>query len=324
MDMKRDCYARLTPHETCRCLNCGADVWQIEVNGLVRCADCDALSPLSMPLKPIRRVAQDKPKKFTMTNTPFQFIRYEVVEGLATLTIDRPPYNVLDIPTMEEICVALERCRAAPDVKLLCVTGAGTKAFSAGVEVADHTPDKVDRMIDVFHGIFRLLQDMPMPTLAAVNGAALGSGMELALGCDMIVAAEGSKFGQPEIKLAVFPPVAAVLLPRRIPPARAMEIILGGDPIVADEALRLGLVNRVFAKASFDGDLAAFVGPYLKLSRTALLSARRALRVAADKPFAAALDAAETVYLEELMSTSDAQEGLAAFLEKRTPVWRNQ
>lgn len=314
----------LKPQETCRCLNCGAEVWQIEASGRLRCADCDEASQLYVPLKPNRRIAQDKHKKPIMTDTTFQFIRYEVVQGLATITIDRPSFNVLDIPTMEEVCVALQRCQVAPDVKLLVVAGAGNKAFSAGVEVADHTPDKVDRMIDVFHGIFRLLQEMPMPTLAAVNGAALGGGMELALGCDMIVAAEGSKFGQPEIKLAVFPPVAAVLLPRRIPPARAMEILLGGDTIMADEALRLGLLNRVFPKASFESDLAAFVGPYLKLSRTALLSARRAIRVAADKPFAAALDAAETVYLEELMSTSDAQEGLAAFLEKRSPVWRNQ
>lgn len=322
--MKPGCHPTPKPGETCRCLNCGADVWQIEASGQLRCADCDAGSQFCLPLKQLRRVAQDKLKGDTMTDAQFQFIRYEVVRGLATITIDRPPYNVLDIPTMEEICVALERCQAATDAKLLVVTGAGNKAFSAGVEVADHTPDKVDRMIDVFHGIFRLLQEMPMPTLAAVNGAALGGGMELALGCDMIVAAAGSKFGQPEIKLGVFPPVAAVLLPRLIPPARAMEILLGGDTILADEALRISLLNRVFPKESFETDLAAFVEPYLALSRTALLSARRAIRVAADKPFAAALDAAETVYLEELMSTSDAQEGLAAFLEKRKPVWRNQ
>ena len=255
--------------------------------------------------------------------TQYQFIKYEVANGLATLTINRPPFNVLDIPTMEEISVALNLCRTSSDVKLLVITGAGEKAFSAGVEVADHTPDKVDHMIDVFHGIFRRLQTMPMPTLAAVNGAALGGGMELAIGCDMIVAAAGAKFGQPEIKLAVFPPVAAVLLPRLVPPARAMEILLGGENILAEEALQIGLINRVFPKETFAADLQAFVAPYLALSRAALVSARKAVRVAADKPFAAALDAAEGVYLKELMHTDDAKEGLAAFLEKRKPVWRN-
>lgn len=259
-----------------------------------------------------------------MAEAEFQFIRYEVSNGLATLTINRPPFNVLDIPTMEEISVALNRCRTASDVKLLVITGAGEKAFSAGVEVADHTPDKVDRMIDVFHGIFRRLQSMPMPTLAAVNGAALGGGMELAIGCDMIVAAAGAKFGQPEIKLAVFPPVAAVLLPRLVPPARAMELLYGGENILAEEALQIGLVNRVFPRESFAADVQAFVAPYLQLSRAALVSARKAVRAAADKPFAAALDAAETIYLKELMNTDDAKEGLSAFLDKRKPVWRNQ
>lgn len=254
----------------------------------------------------------------------YQFINYTVDRGLATLTINRAPFNVLDIPTMEELSDALEVCRAATDIKLLLITGAGEKAFSAGVEVADHTPDKVDHMIDVFHGIFRRLQDMPMPTLAAVNGAALGGGMELAIGCDMIVAAAGAKFGQPEIKLSVFPPVAAVLLPRLVPPARAMEILLGGENLPAEEALQIGLINRVFPRESFAADVQSFVAPYLALSRAALVSARKAIRVAAGKPFGAALDAAESVYLKELMHTDDAKEGLAAFLEKRKPVWRDQ
>lgn len=263
-----------------------------------------------------------------MATQQFQFIKYDVAEGersgLATLAINRPPFNVLDIPTMDEINAALDACIADSRVKLLVITGVGEKAFSAGVEVADHTPDKVDRMIDVFHGIFRRLQQLPVPSLAAVNGAALGGGMELAIGCDMLVAASGAKFGQPEIKLGVFPPIAAVLLPRLVPPARAMEILLGGENLVAEEALKIGLVNRVFAKDSFAADVEAFVAPYLGLSRAALVSAKKAIRAAAGKPFGPALDAAESIYLKELMVTDDAQEGLAAFLEKRKPVWRNQ
>lgn len=255
---------------------------------------------------------------------PFRFIRYQAAGELATLTVDRPPFNVLDIATMEEMNAALDVCRSDPQVKLLVITASGEKAFSAGVEVADHTPDKVGRMIEVFHGIFRRLQELPVPTLAAVNGAALGGGMELAIACDMIVAAAGAKFGQPEIKLAVFPPVAAVLLPRLVPPARAMEILLGGENLAAEEAQAIGLVNRVFPRESFAADAQAFAARFLGLSRAALVSARKAIRAAADRPFGPALEAAERIYLDELMATEDAREGLAAFLEKRRPTWRNR
>ncbi len=255
----------------------------------------------------------------------FTHIQYQVQDdGLARIVIQRAPFNVLDIPTMEEINAALDACAADPRVKLLTLTGAGEKAFSAGVEVADHTPDKVDRMIEVFHGIFRRLQRLSVPTVALVNGAALGGGMELAIGCDMLVAAAGAKFGQPEIKLAVFPPIAAVLLPRRVPPARAMEIVLGGENFSAEEALAMGLVNRVFPRESFAADAQAFVQPYLQLSTAALRSACKALRAAADLPFEPALQAAETIYLQELMHTADAKEGLNAFLEKRKPVWSHR
>ena len=257
------------------------------------------------------------------TSHQFQFIQYGVADGLATLAINRPPFNVLDIPTMGEINAALDTCLNDGTVKLLVITGVGEKAFSAGVEVADHTPDKVDQMIDVFHGIFRRLQKMPAPTVAVVNGAALGGGMELAIACDMIVAVAGAKFGQPEIKLAVFPPVAAVLLPRLIPPARAMEILLAGENLLAEEGKAIGLVNRVFPRETFAADVQSFLAPFMKLSRVALLSTRRAIREAAGKPFDTALDAVEHIYLKELMLTDDAKEGLAAFLEKRQPAWRN-
>lgn len=254
----------------------------------------------------------------------YQFITLTRADGLATLTINRPPFNVLDIPTMEEMNAALDELRTARDIRMLVITGAGEKAFSAGVEVADHTPDKVDKMIEVFHGIFRRMQDLPMPTLAAVNGVALGGGMEVAIACDMIVCTDRAKFGQPEIKLAVFPPIAAVLLPRLVPPARAMELLLGGENLGAAEALQIGLVNRVFARENFAAEVQGFVAPFLALSAAALASALKAIRAAAGKPFGAALDAAETIYLKELMATADAKEGLAAFLEKRTPAWTHQ
>jgi cyclohexa-1,5-dienecarbonyl-CoA hydratase len=189
--------------------------------------------------------------------------------------------------------------------------------------VADHTPDKVHRMIEIFHAVIRKIEAFAVPTLAAVHGAALGGGLEVALACDMIVAASGAKLGQPEIKLAVFAPVAAVLLPRLLPPARANEMLYGGGYISAEEGLQYGLVNRVFARESFAADARAFAKPFLELSGAALRYTKKAIRLADGVPFSEGLTKVERIYLHELMETADAKEGLAAFLAKRTPTWRH-
>jgi cyclohexa-1,5-dienecarbonyl-CoA hydratase len=254
----------------------------------------------------------------------FKFLQYSCADSVIRIAINRPPYNVLDIATMAEMNLALDRALAEASAKVLIVTGAGEKAFSSGVDVADHTHDKVQSMIDTFHGNIKRLLAMPIPTVAAVNGAALGGGYELALACDMAVAAEGAKIGQPEIKLGVFPPIAAILLPRLTSPVRAMELILGGNTIDAREALALGLVNRVFPRESFAADTAKFIEQFVSLSRAALVYTKRALREASGKSFHEALPRVEQLYLKELMATEDATEGLNAFMEKRKPVWKNR
>jgi cyclohexa-1,5-dienecarbonyl-CoA hydratase len=254
----------------------------------------------------------------------YKFVSVAVVDGLATLTIAKPPVNVLDIATMEEMDMALAALAGDRSIRLLVIAAAGEKAFSAGVEVADHTPDKVEDMIAIFHAVIRRIEAFPVPTLAAVNGTALGGGLEVALACDMIVAAAGAKLGQPEIKLAVFPPVAAILLPRLLPPAKANELLYGGGVITAEEALQYGLVNRVFARDSFAADLAAFCRPFVELSRAALAATKKAVRLAAGRNFEPALQAVEASYLQELMATADAKEGLDAFMAKRKPLWQHK
>ncbi len=254
----------------------------------------------------------------------FKTITCSTADGLATLTLNKPPYNVLDIEMMLEINAALDQIVADGSVRVLQITGSGEKAFSAGVDVADHTADKVERMIEVFHGIFRRLELVPVPVIALLNGVALGGGCELALACDMIVAVSHAKLGQPEIKLGVFPPIAAILLPRMVAPAKAYELLLGGANIDALEAHRLGLVNQVIMKEEFGAGSAAFVQQFLTLSRSALVYTKKAIRAAAGKPFNEALGAAEAIYLQELMPTADAGEGLASFMQKRPPVWQHQ
>lgn len=254
----------------------------------------------------------------------YRFLNYERTGSLITISIARPPYNVLDIATMEEMNAALDRALDEPDAKMLMITGAGEKAFSSGVDVMDHTVDKVVRMIDVFHGILKRLLFIPIPTIAAVNGPALGGGCELAIACDMVVAAEGAKIGQPEIKLGVFPPIAAILMPRILPMTKVMELLLGGAAIDAREAASLGLVNRVFPKETFAADVAKFLEQFLSLSRVALVHTKRAIRDASTRPFHEALYHVEQLYLKELMATEDATEGLTSFIEKRKPVWKNR
>lgn len=254
----------------------------------------------------------------------FKTITCTSVDGLITLTLNKPPYNVLDIEMMVEINAALDQVLADGSARVLLITGAGEKAFSAGVDVADHTPDKVERMIEVFHGIFRRLELVRVPVVAALNGVALGGGCELALACDMIVAASNAKLGQPEIKLGVFPPIAAILLPRMLPPSKAFELLLGGANIDAMEAHRLGLVNTVIPKEEFAAGSAAFVAQFLSLSGAALVYTKKTIRAAAGKPFNEALAAAEDIYLNELMPTADANEGLNSFMQKRPPVWQHK
>ena len=164
-------------------------------------------------------------------------VRYSRDGGIGRLVIDRPPVNVLDLATLEASQAALAKAAADRKLKVLALSGAG-RAFSAGVDVADHTADRVGRMIELFHGALRRLMALEVPVIAVVHGATLGGGCELALACDMVLARDDLRLGQPEIQLAVFPPFAAALLPRLIGRQRAMDLVLTGRPLRADEALR--------------------------------------------------------------------------------------
>lgn len=250
-------------------------------------------------------------------------VTLERKEDVAVLTINRPPLNVLDIATLGEINAALEDIEADAGVKALVIAAEG-RAFCAGVDVKDHTADKVDEMIHTFHRTFHLLEALEVPTVAAVQGAALGGGCELALFCDLVVATEGASFGQPEIKVGVFPPVAAVMFPRLMGRKKALELLLTGETIDAREAQRLGLVNRVVPAEELDAAVEELVGKLTALSGAVLRLTKRAVRQGLDAPFDDALAAVEELYLGDLMRTEDAHEGLAAFMEKRRPMWKDR
>ena len=254
-----------------------------------------------------------------------QYITFEKQDGVARLTLNKPPLNVLDIAMMREINAALESLGDDASVKVLVFEAAeGSRAFSAGVDVSEHTADMVEEMIEVFHRIFRLLDGLEMPTVAVVGGAALGGGCELALFCDMVIASEKASFGQPEIQVGVLPPIAVVALPDIIGPKKAMEMVLIGDRIRAAEAERLGLVNKVVLPEELKEAADEFVGKLTKLSSAVLRLTKRAVRLGSAGNFTEGLAAVEELYLGPLMATEDAHEGLAAFMEKRSPVWKDK
>lgn len=257
-----------------------------------------------------------------MTDTPW--IEHALTEGLLTLTLKRPPVNVLNIALLDELARVLSGAAQDTSVRVLCLTGEGEKFFSAGVDVADHTAERVADMLPLFHRVVRQLRDFPVPTLAALNGSALGGGLELALACDMIVAVDSAQLGQPEIRLGAFAPVATLLLPRVLPPVLANEMLLGGVCMDVRVALRHGLLNRVFPRASFNSDVAAYLQHWLALSRAAQVCNKQALRAAQSSSFDTVLTLLEQKYLQDLMATEDAREGINAFLEKRAPQWRHR
>ena len=253
----------------------------------------------------------------------FKHIQTELKDGVATLTLNRAPLNWLNIEMMEEINSYFEGLMKEKSLKLLVLQAAG-KAFCVGVEVDDHLGDLAPKMIATFHRMFRLMDALKAPSLAVVNGSALGGGCELALYCDMVVATEKSKFGQPEIQVGVFPPIAALVFPRIIGRKKAMELVLAGDTIGAQEALSLGLVNKVVPEASLGEEVNAFIGKFTKLSAIVLKLTKEATLAGLNDDMDQGLKAIEKIYLGQLMKTHDAMEGLKAFLEKRKPTWKNE
>ena len=207
-------------------------------------------------------------------------------------------------------------------MRLVVIKGEG-KAFSAGVDVKEHTADKVNEMITVFHRMFRLLNSLEHPTLAVVHGAALGGGCELATFCDMVIASEEATFGQPEIKVGVLPPIAAVIFPHLIGRNRALELVLKGEVIRAKEAERIGLINKVIPTENFHQNVNEFIDTLTSLSAPVLRLTKRAVDEGLYRSVDEAISIVESIYLDELMRTEDAHEGLNAFLEKRKPTWKN-
>lgn len=242
----------------------------------------------------------------------------------ATVTLNRPPLNILDIPTIDRLGEVITGLASDPELTLIVLRATGDRAFSTGVAVQDHTPDRVGSMLESLHGTIRRLRGLDAITVAAVHGFCLGGGMELALSCDLIIATEDARFSQPEIELGCYAPVASALLPARLGVGRTLDLLLTARILSCAEAQELGLVTYRVPAGELDKAVSNLAGGLATRSAPVLRLTKKAVRAGRDLPFGEALAETERIYKEELLLLEDLEEGAAAFLAKRKPAWKHR
>ncbi len=255
----------------------------------------------------------------------YKYIQLDISTNVARVTLNRPPHNVLTVDMMEELAKAIEGLHDQRQVRAILIQAADAcTAFSAGVAVEESRSDRVFQMLEAFQSVFRNMLEISKPVVTVVNGPAIGGGCELAALGDLIIATPKARFAQPEIKLGVFPPMASIILPHVIGPKRALEMILTGDPLSAEEALRLGLVNRLVPENLLQQEVEKILAKITEQSAPVLEMAKKVIYDTIGIPLQDAIKKSSDIYLNQLMDLDDSQEGLRAIVEKRKPVWKNQ
>jgi cyclohexa-1,5-dienecarbonyl-CoA hydratase len=242
-------------------------------------------------------------------------------ERVMSLTIDRPPLNILDFSLVRELDEVLTGCAQNSDVDVVVLRGAGQRAFSAGVDIGDHTREKVPEMLNLVHGVIRKLVGLPQVTVAVIHGLCLGGGCELASSCDFLLASEDSSFATPEIQVGCYPPVALARFASLVGYHRAAEMILTGRRYSAQEAMAMGFVNRMVSPNRLESAVDSLLEELLGKSGAVLRITLKGLRELSFKNFSEALKRSEEIYCRELLQTEDVEEGVQAFLAKRKPLW---
>lgn len=255
-----------------------------------------------------------------MSAKPPGTVSVERVDGRATVTWERGPANVFDLRLLEEFTRVL-RSKEVHGAHVVVLRGGG-KSWSGGLSVEDHLRPRVSAMFVAFHEALTTLWNLPAPTIAQVHGRCLGGGLELLMACDLAIASAGATFGQPEIRLGVFPPFGAATYTQMLGARPAAELLFLGTPFDAERAASSGLVNRVVPDEELDASVALTAQTLLSHRGETLRLLKRVLRKAEVDPWSR-LAYAERAYLDELMTSDEAEEGLRAFLEKRAPVWKD-
>jgi cyclohexa-1,5-dienecarbonyl-CoA hydratase len=259
----------------------------------------------------------------------YKFIQFDTSGMFARLTLNNPPVNVLNVPMMVEMADAIESLNGRSDIKAIVMdamqpAGAPRKFFSAGIGIEDSKPDRVFQTLDAFNRVFMAVGEISKPMIVIVNGAAVGAGSELVAFGDMVIATEHATFSQPEVKLGVFPPFAAVMLPQLIGPKKTYELILTGQPMTAQEAMRIGFVNKVVPEAELKKTVEDVLARISEFSGPVLEMTKKVIGSSLGLPLQEAMKKSHDIYLNQLMALEDVQEGLRAVVEKRKPVWKNK
>ncbi|MBI4458766.1 MAG: enoyl-CoA hydratase/isomerase family protein [Acidobacteria bacterium] len=282
-------------------------------------------------------MAMDTPAKEVMLNqdavsvadgaakTSDLYIQVEISDNVARLTMNRPPYNVLTISMMEEMSRAIEKLHEQRQVRAILLRASPQcQYFSAGVAAEDSRPDRAFQMLEALKAVFLSMLETSKPVITIVNGPAIGGGCELAALGDIIIATPKARFAQPEVRLGVFPPLAAVILPHVIGYKRALEMILTGEPLSAQDALRLGLVSKVVPEEHLEEEVSKILAKITGQSAPVLETAKKVLYDTIGLPLGTALKKSVDIFLNQLMDLDDAQEGLRAAIENRKPVWKDR
>jgi cyclohexa-1,5-dienecarbonyl-CoA hydratase len=265
-------------------------------------------------------------KAMTISSTPAaptNRLAVDVRGQLARITLTNPLLNVIDFQMMDELMSALQQLEQRREISVVIISG-GDRAFSAGVDVAVHTPDLVQTMLQKFHGVILALTRFSKITIAEVHGACLGGGAELAMVCDMCFTTPDAKWGFPEISLGCYPPVACTALAALVGQKRAADLVFTGRMFSGEDAAEWGLANEAHSESELQEAIQRTVDHLLKLSPAALAVAKRAFYAWDSMHLDKGLARAEKIYLEELMQTEDVKEGIAAWMEKRKPVWKGK
>ena len=253
----------------------------------------------------------------------FQFVKLRIEGGAARLTLSRPEHNLLNEAMLREIADGISFAGDHPEVKLLVVESA-CKVFCGGIDIGEYTSQRVFQMLDAFHAAFSGMLEVGKPVLCVVNGPAIGGGAELAAFGDLVLATPKARFAQPEISIGVFPPLASTILPFLVGPKRALEIVLTGEPISAERALELGLVNRLVPEAKLEQSVNELIERITTHSGPVLTMAKKAILGGMGLSLRDGLKHSMNIFLNELYRLEDSQEGLRALVEKRKPNWKNR
>ena len=253
----------------------------------------------------------------------FQFVKVKIDGEVARITLDRPDHNLLNERMLAELAAAINTLGERSQIKLMILDSAG-KTFCGGIELGEYTQRRVFQLLDAFHGAFAAMLDTSKPLLVVVNGPAFGGGAELAALGDLVIATPKAKFAQPEIKLGVFPPLAAAVLPSILGPKQALELVLTGEAMSAERARELGLVNWLVPEEELENKIAEVSAKVTAQSGPVLTMAKKAILGSLGLPLRDGVRNSMKVFLNELAELEDSQEGLRALVEKRAPKWKNR